>query len=91
MISDYTLYRICFLSDLFRNCFLRWDHGNGDVPPTLDAALQCSSRAGSDLGLESGLVEELCQLGFLFPRRSCEIRRRDKAVLLMNYTAGLLL
>ena len=33
--------------------------------PTLDAALLCSSRVGSDLGLESGFVEELCQLGFL--------------------------
>ena len=27
--------------------------------PTLDAALLCTSRAGSDLGCESGLVEEL--------------------------------
>ena len=27
--------------------------------PTLNAALLCSSRAGSDLGCESGLVEEL--------------------------------
>ena len=26
--------------------------GNSDVPPTLDAALLCRSRAGSDLGLE---------------------------------------
>ena len=32
--------------------------------PTLDMALLCSSRAGTDLGRESGLVEELCQLGF---------------------------
>ena len=48
-----------FLSALLRNCFLCWDHGNGDVPPTFGAALLCSSRAGSDLGLESGLVEEL--------------------------------
>ena len=61
--------------------FLCWDRGNGDVPPTLDATLLCSSRAGSDLGLESGLVEELCQLGFFFPRRSCVLRSRDKTVL----------
>ena len=47
------------LSALLQNCFLCWDRGNGKVPPTLDAALLCSSRAGSDLGLESGLVEEL--------------------------------
>ena len=32
------------------------------MPPTFYAALLCSSRAGSDLGLESRLVEELCQL-----------------------------
>ena len=73
MMSDYTLYRMVFLSTLFRNCFLCWDHWNGDVPPTPNAALLCSSRAVSDLGLESGLVEELRQLGFLFPRRSSEI------------------
>ena len=30
-----------------------------DVMPTLDAALLCSSMAGSDLSRESGLVEEL--------------------------------
>ena len=35
------------------------------MPPTLDAALLCSSKAGFDLGLESGLAEKLCQLGFL--------------------------
>ena len=31
------------------------------MTPTLDTALLCSSRTGSDLGHESGLVEELCQ------------------------------
>ena len=31
-----------------------------------EAALLCSSREGSDLGLEFGLVEELCQLGFIY-------------------------
>ena len=36
--------------------------------PTLDVAPLSSSRAGSDLGHESGLVEELCQLGFLIPK-----------------------
>ena len=36
-----------FLSDLLWNCFLCWDRGNCDVPPTLDAALLCSSRADS--------------------------------------------
>ena len=41
-----------------------WDGWNDDVMPTFDAALLCSSRAGSDLGRESGLAEELCQLGF---------------------------
>ena len=40
-----------FLSALLRNCFLCWDHGNSDVPPTFDAALLCSSWVGSDLGL----------------------------------------
>ena len=30
---------------------------------TLEAALLRGSRVGSDLGLEYGLVEELCQLG----------------------------
>ena len=47
------------LSALFQNYFLCWDHGNGAVPPTLDAALLSSSRAGSGLGLEYRLVEEL--------------------------------
>ena len=31
--------------------------------PTLDTALLCSSRAGSDLGQRSDRFEELCQLG----------------------------
>ena len=50
---------IFFKSVLLRICFLCWDRGNGDVPPTLDADVLCSSRAGSGLGLESRLVEEL--------------------------------
>ena len=32
-----------------------WDNWNGDVMPTLDAALFCSSRVGSDPVRESGL------------------------------------
>ena len=61
---------VVFLSALLWNCFLCWDRGNGAVPPTLNAARWCSFRAGSDLGLESGLVAELCQLGFIFLRKS---------------------
>ena len=38
------------------------------MTPTLDAALLCSSRAGSDLGCKSDWFEELCQLGFLIPK-----------------------
>ena len=45
-----------FLSAFLRNWFLCWNHWNGDVTPTLEAALLCSYRAGSDLGHESGLV-----------------------------------
>ena len=33
------------LSALLRYFFLCWSPGNGDMPPTLDAALLCSSRA----------------------------------------------
>ena len=44
------------LSAFLRNCFLCWDRWNSDLTPTLDAALLCSSRAGSDLGHEFGLV-----------------------------------
>ena len=44
------------LTAFLQNCFLCWDRWNGDVRPTLDMALLCSSRAGSDLGHESGLV-----------------------------------
>ena len=32
--------------------------------PTFDAALLCSSRAGSDLGCESGLVRGALSIGF---------------------------
>ena len=35
------------------------------VMPTLDAALLCSSRAGSDLGRTLDWFGEFCQLGFL--------------------------
>ena len=34
----------------------RW---NGDVMPTLDAALLCSSRAGSNLGRVSGFITHI--------------------------------
>ena len=44
------------LSTFLWNCFLCWDRWNGDLPPTLDTALLCISRAGTDLGHESGLV-----------------------------------
>ena len=44
-----------FLSALLRSCFLCWDRWNGEVTPTNDAALLCSSRVGFDLGRESGL------------------------------------
>ena len=58
-------HRRIFLSAFLWNCFLCWDHGNGDMPPTLDMALLCSSKAGSDLGLESGLgYWSLCVLKF---------------------------
>ena len=44
--------RSCFLLSAFlRNFFLCRDWLSGNVPPTLGAALLCSSRAGSDLGL----------------------------------------
>ena len=39
-----------FFSAFLQNCFLCWNHLNGDVMPTLDMALLCSSREGSDLG-----------------------------------------
>ena len=41
---------LTFLIFLLWNCFLCLDCWNGDVTPTLDEALLCSSRAGSDLG-----------------------------------------
>ena len=45
-----------FVSVLLQNCFMCRDQCNGDMRPTLDVALLCSSRAGSDLGCESRLV-----------------------------------
>ena len=47
-----------FLSALLRDCSLCWDHWNGTVTPTLDAALLCSSRAGTDLGLMSDVESD---------------------------------
>ena len=46
-------YLVCFfkLSTFLRNCFLFWDHWNGDVMPTLDTTLLCSSREGFGSGL----------------------------------------
>ena len=41
---------IIFLSALLWNCYQCWDRWNGDVTPTLDVALLCSSNVGSDLG-----------------------------------------
>ena len=46
------------------NCFLCWYRWNGDAMPTLDAALLSSSRVGSDLGYESGLVSGALSIGF---------------------------
>ena len=43
------------LSALLQNCFLSWDRWNDNVTPTLDAALLCNSRVGSNLGHETGL------------------------------------
>ena len=43
-------------SGFLRNCFLCRDCWNSEVMHTLDVALLCSSRAGSDLGRASGLV-----------------------------------
>ena len=40
-----------FLYAFLQNCFLGWDHWNGVVTPTLDVALLCNSRAGSDLDI----------------------------------------
>ena len=53
--NDVILY-IFLWSAFLRNGFLCWDCWNGDVMPTLDAALLYSFRAGADLGHESGLV-----------------------------------
>ena len=47
--SFFMLFYLCFilLSAFLRNCFLCWDRWSGDVMPTIDTALLCSSRAGS--------------------------------------------
>ena len=53
-VSEIYYLKVNFLlSTLLQNCFLYWDRGNGGVPPLLDAALLCSSKEGSDLGLET--------------------------------------
>ena len=52
------------LSAFLLNCFLCWDPCNNDLTPTLDVALLCSSRAGSDLGRESRLVWGALSIGF---------------------------
>ena len=49
-------YFIFLLSAFLLNCFLCWDRWNGDMTSSLDAAMLCSSKAGTDLGCESGLV-----------------------------------
>ena len=53
-----------FLSALVWNCFLCWDWWNSDTTATLDAALLCSSRAGSNLGCKSGLGWGALSIGF---------------------------
>ena len=53
------IYSVFLWSAFLQNYFLCWDCWNGDMMPTLDAALLCSSRAGSDLGRESGIIEPL--------------------------------
>ena len=66
--------QLVFLSAFPRNYFLCWDHGNGDVPPTLGVAPLNSSRAGSDLGLESGFVN---QVFFTLTSRELWVKRKD--------------
>ena len=53
------------------------------MTPTLDAALLCSSRAGSDLGSRLDWLRSFCQLGFLIPQveLQCFSKAREKAVL----------
>ena len=53
-----------FLSAFLRNCLLCWHHSDSDMMPTLDAALLCSSRAGSDQGCESRLAWGALSIGF---------------------------
>ena len=45
------------------------------LTPTLDAALLCSSRAGSDLGQTSDRFEELCQLYISMERVVSQLTR----------------
>ena len=57
LCSSRAIYQFFLGSTVLPNSFfLCWDRWNGDVTPTLDAALLSSSRAGADLGRESGLV-----------------------------------
>ena len=52
-------------SALFWNCFLCWDRRNGDVMATLDAALLCSSRAGSNPDWFKEFIMRLSQFTLL--------------------------
>ena len=72
-----------FLSP-FRNCFLYWDLWNGDVMPTLDEALLCSSRAGADLGRVSGLVWGVLSIGYKPPKGPGVLHLYDSTKLHMN-------
>ena len=58
-------------------CFLCWDCWNDDVTLTLDVALLFSSRAGADLGRESGLVLGALSIGF--PHSQVEVHASLKA------------
>ena len=55
---------VFFLSTFLQNCFPCWDRWNGDMTPTLDAAL------GQVLiyVMSPDWFEELCPLGFLIPK-----------------------
>ena len=52
------VFFVFFLSTLLQDCSLCWDCWNGTVAPTLDAALLCSSRAGTDLGQMSDVESD---------------------------------
>ena len=77
-----TCYLLFFVIIRPPELLLTWDRGNGDVPLTLDLALLCSSRPGSDLGLESGLVYELFrqQLNYYYSRTTFTNFFIDKSI-----------